>query len=197
MHCLRGCRVERDIRNRYRFSRRLAGEALHLQPAPITWSACYLGGNIGAGWDRFSAGEVGFAGAPTPFVDYGSNTGSSFIGGGQVGRDYQFAPNWVIGIQGNAEFGNISSSNPIAAFPSVTAVFKPKNAETLTGRLGYTLAPTVLAYVKGGAAWSKPYAAASTAFGLRGNRALQHDGVYGGRWRRVDVRARLVGVRRI
>jgi hypothetical protein len=40
-----------------------------LQPVPVTWSGCYLGGNIGAGWDHFSAGEVGFAGVPTPFVD--------------------------------------------------------------------------------------------------------------------------------
>ena len=86
-----------------------------------------------AGWDRFSAGEVGFAGVPTPFVDYGSNTGSSFIGGGQIGCDYQFASNWVIGIQGKTEFGNINSSNPVAAFPGVTAVFKLKNTETLTG----------------------------------------------------------------
>lgn len=137
-----------------------------LQPVPVTWSGCYLGGNIGAGWDRFSAGEVGFAGVPTPFVDYGSNTGSSFIGGGQIGCDYQFASNWVIGIQGKTEFGNINSSNPVAAFPGVTAVFKLKNTDTLTGRLGYTLAPTALAYVKGGAAWSNSYAAASTAFGL-------------------------------
>ena len=103
-----------------------------LQPVPVTWSGCYLGGNIGAGWDRFSAGEVGFAGVPTPFVDYGSNTGSSFIGGGQIGCDYQFASNWVIGIQGKTEFGSINSSNPVAAFPGVTAVFKLKNTETLT-----------------------------------------------------------------
>lgn len=58
---------------------------------PISWSGCYLGGNMGAGWDRFNAGEVGFAGAPTPFVDYGSNSGSSLIGGGQIGCDYRFA----------------------------------------------------------------------------------------------------------
>lgn len=72
----------------------------------------------------------------------------------------------MIGIQGKTEFGNINSSNPVAAFPGVTAVFKLKNTDTLTGRLGYTLAPTALAYVKGGAAWSNSYAAASTAFGL-------------------------------
>jgi hypothetical protein len=41
-----------------------------LYHAPISWTGCYLGGNIGAGWDRFNAGEVGFAGVPTPFLDY-------------------------------------------------------------------------------------------------------------------------------
>lgn len=127
---------------------------------PISWSGCYLGGSIGAGWDRFNAGEVGFAGVPTPFVDYGSNSGSSVIGGGQIGCDYQFASNWVVGIQGQAEFGTINSSNAIAAFPGITAQFQVKNIETLTGRVGYAVAPAVLAYVKGGAAWANASGAA-------------------------------------
>lgn len=122
---------------------------------PISWTGCYVGGNIGAGWDHFNAGEVGFAGAPTPFIDYGGNGGSALIGGGQIGCDYQFASNWVIGIQGQADFGTITSSNPVAAFPGITAQFKLNNIETLTGRLGYTVAPAVLAYVKGGAAWTR------------------------------------------
>lgn len=127
---------------------------------PISWSGCYLGGNIGAGWDRFHAGEAGFAGVPTPFVDYGGNDGSSLIGGGQIGCDYQFASTWVIGIQGQADFGTITSSNPVAAFPGIAAQFKVNNVETLTGRLGYTVAPAVLAYVKGGAAWTNASGAA-------------------------------------
>ena len=89
--------------------------------APISWTGCYLGGNIGAGWDRFNAGEVGFAGVATPFLDYKSNTGSGLIGGGQIGCDYQFASNWVIGIQGKADFGDINSSNLVAAFPGGSA----------------------------------------------------------------------------
>jgi outer membrane immunogenic protein len=141
-----------------------------LYHAPISWTGCYLGGNIGAGWDRFNAGEVGFAGVPTPFLDYGSNTGSALIGGGQIGCDYQFASNWVIGIQGKADFGDINSSNLVAAFPGITAAFKLKNTETLTARLGYAFAPTVLGYVKGGAAWANAYAAA-TALGLAGETA--------------------------
>jgi outer membrane immunogenic protein len=141
-----------------------------VDPAPMSWSGCYLGGNVGAGWDRVNAGEVGFAGVPTPFLDYGSNTGSSLIGGGQIGCDYQFNSNWVVGLQGKAEFGDINSSNLVAAFPGITAAFKLKNTETLTARLGYTIAPTVLAYVKGGAAWSNVYAAA-TAVGVAGETA--------------------------
>jgi outer membrane immunogenic protein len=127
---------------------------------PVSWTGCYIGGNVGGGWSRFNAGEVGFAGVPTPFVDYGSNNGSSVIGGGQIGCDYQFASNWVIGIQGQAQFGTITSSNAVAPFPGITAQFKVKNIETVTGRLGYTVAPAVLAYVKGGAAWASASGAA-------------------------------------
>jgi outer membrane immunogenic protein len=126
----------------------------------ISWTGCYVGGNIGAGWNHFNAGEIGFAGVPTPFTDYGANDGSALIGGGQIGCDYQFASNWVIGIQGQADFGTNTSSNPVAAFPGITAQFKLNNIETLTARLGYTVAPAVLAYVKGGAAWANASGAA-------------------------------------
>jgi outer membrane immunogenic protein len=138
---------------------------------PVSWTGCYVGGNIGGGWDRFNAGELAFAGVPTPFVDFGSNHGSSVIGGGQIGCDYQFAANWVVGIQGQADFGTIHSSNEVAAFPGITADFKLKNIETLTGRVGYTVTPAVLAYVKGGAAWANASGAAVLPNGLIGESA--------------------------
>jgi outer membrane immunogenic protein len=133
---------------------------------PVSWSGCYIGGNVGGGWDRFNAAEVGFAGVPTPFLDFGGNHGSSLIGGGQIGCDYQFASNWVIGIQGQAEFGTINSSNAVAAFPGIAAQFNLKNFETLTGRVGYAMTPAVLAYVKGGAAWASASAAATIPTGI-------------------------------
>jgi outer membrane immunogenic protein len=129
------------------------------QPPP-SWSGCYLGGNIGAGWDNTHSGGIAFAGVPLPYTDYGGGDGSALIGGGQIGCDYQFASHWVVGIQGKAEFGNIDSSNPVAAFPGVTAAYRVKNTETLTARIGYAFAPAVLAYVKGGAAWTHANAAA-------------------------------------
>lgn len=126
-----------------------------LEAAPPSWSGCYIGGNIGAGWDGTHDVGTAFAGVPlVPPIDYGTSSGSNFIGGGQIGCDYQFAPNWVVGIQGKADFGTIHSTNPVLAFPGITAAYQLKNTEDLTARLGYAIAPAVLAYVKGGAAWA-------------------------------------------
>ena len=49
-------------------------------PPPITWTGCYIGGNIGG---VFGDGE------DFPFV--GFSNGSGFAGGGQIGCDYQFS----------------------------------------------------------------------------------------------------------
>src|SRR5215471_11341865 len=60
-------------------------------PTPIyNWTGFYIGGHVGGAF-----GTSDFNGF--------NNTGdrSSFLGGGQIGADYQFAPNWVIGIEGN------------------------------------------------------------------------------------------------
>ena len=56
--------------------------------APPSWSGCYLGGNVGAGWDKAQSDGTGFAGTSfVPPFDYGS----AIIGGGQIGCEYQFA----------------------------------------------------------------------------------------------------------
>ena len=58
-------------------------------PAPVVqvynWTGFYIGGHVGgafAGNDTFNGSD------------------GRFLGGGQVGFDYQFAPNWVVGIEG-------------------------------------------------------------------------------------------------
>jgi outer membrane immunogenic protein len=67
----------------------------------------------------------------------------------------------VIGVQGKADFGDISSSHAIAtAFPgfpvgSFNSFDVTQNMYTATGRAGYLFAPAVLAYVKGGGAWTR------------------------------------------
>ena len=54
-----------------------------------------------------------------PANDFGSGNGSSVIGGAQIGCDYQFAGNWVVGIQGMFDFGNIRETHAQrTAFPA-------------------------------------------------------------------------------
>src|SRR5437660_6388202 len=80
-------------------------------PVPIfSWTGCYIGGNIGGGWASKSSTDV--AGAVTGVVgaDLGSHTADGFIGGGQIGCDYQ-AGFWVVGVQGMFEGSNMKGSN--------------------------------------------------------------------------------------
>ncbi|MBX9650814.1 MAG: outer membrane beta-barrel protein [Xanthobacteraceae bacterium] len=131
-------------------------------PVPVaiySWSGCYIGGNIGGGWERTSQtriGQLSPAGAFTAFPDtnYGSSDGSDFVGGGQIGCDYQFANNWVIGIQGMYDYARIDSSHILPAFPTFTSNVRVKDIYTVTGRVGYLFTPQLLGYVKGGGAWT-------------------------------------------
>src|SRR6516225_6822764 len=73
-------------------------------PLPVfSWTGCYIGGHIGGGWGHKTVS------APTlaPGISVSGNT-SGFLGGGQVGCDYQFAPNWVVGIEGAGSAGDIN-----------------------------------------------------------------------------------------
>jgi outer membrane immunogenic protein len=122
------------------------------------WTGCYIGGNVGGGWAKVDQLQVGKVTPPAVFNppgDFGSSTGSNVIGGGQIGCDYQFAGNWVVGIQGMFDFGNIDSQHTLPAFPTFYSTNRTKNEFTVTGRVGYLFAPQLLAYVKGGGAWAR------------------------------------------
>jgi outer membrane immunogenic protein len=128
-------------------------------PPPVvvySWTGCYLGGNLGGGWERTRQTQIGKVDgtAIVPNVDFGSSTGSAFIGGAQIGCDYQFANNWVVGIQGMYDTGRIKSSHVIPGFPTFNSNITVKDVYTVTGRLGYLFTPQLLGYVKGGGAWT-------------------------------------------
>jgi outer membrane immunogenic protein len=72
-------------------------------PVPIfTWSGCYIGGHLGGGWGRKTASAAELL----PGVLVSGDT-SGFLGGGQIGCNYQFLPNWVIGIEGDGSAADI------------------------------------------------------------------------------------------
>lgn len=137
-----------------------ADMAVKARPAPLpvvvyNWTGCYIGGNIGGGWvkqDQFRTDQIGVGPA---LANYGGETSSAFIGGGQVGCDYQFAGNWVIGVQGQFDWGSIKGSHFLPAFPTFNMQDKVDFIGTATVRLGYLFAPQVLGYVKGGGAWKR------------------------------------------
>ena len=138
----------------------------YVQPI-YNWTGFYIGGHLG---DAFSGGG-GFPGAT------GSNT-SSFLGGVQVGADYQFAPNWVIGAEG--QYSWLASNNNSATFATTPGLVYNDHQHGLgsvTGRLGYTWGPALL-YAKGGYAYSD-YSQSLTAAGVPQPFALNgghHDG---------------------
>ncbi|MBC7578097.1 MAG: porin family protein [Tardiphaga sp.] len=114
--------------------------------SPIyNWTGFYIGGHIGGAFN----GNNGFAG-----VSNGNNDGQ-FMGGVQGGYDYQFAPNWVMGIEANYSWTGNSNNN--IAFTGNGAGYtygsNIKGLGSVTGRLGYTWGPALL-YVKGGYAYA-------------------------------------------
>lgn len=132
------------------------------QARPVaSWTGCYLGGNVGAGWHRIEQSQTGATDGTVfvPPIDWGSSQNSGFIGGAQVGCDYQLGASWVVGLQDMFDFGNVKSSNNLpdprlaAGAPFQNTV--TRNIFTTTGRLGYLFTPQLLGYVKGGGAWTR------------------------------------------
>ena len=121
-------------------------------PPPITWTGCYIGGNVGGIFGRRSAD---FA-----FGSLDSDNNSGFAGGGQIGCDYQFAGGWVIGIRDMFDGSSLSRDRTLSfpgTTPPVAGTVHLKNSwfDTLTGRIGYSVTPAWLWYFQGGAAWAK------------------------------------------
>jgi outer membrane immunogenic protein len=115
--------------------------------AVTTWTSCYLGGNVG--WARTKKQFN----RPSDGANDGFHTADGFAGGGQVGCDYQFAGNWVIGAQGMFDWTDLKGDHQALLNSDHFWHTRVSWFATATARLGVTFVPTVLAYVKGGAAW--------------------------------------------
>jgi outer membrane immunogenic protein len=83
-------------------------------------------------------------------IDDGRLSKSGFAGGGQIGCDYQFASNWVFGIQGMIDGADLSRSREGIIFPELTFHSDVRWFGTITARLGYLVTPQFLFYAKGG-----------------------------------------------
>ena len=122
-------------------------------PIPFTWTGCHIGGHLGGvvSDDR----TVSALGATVGF----SSTG--FTGGGQIGCDYQFASNWVVGFEGQAAWTSLKNTHGASVRNLTTGATAPSQftlsndfLASATARLGYSFVDHWLFYARGGAAWT-------------------------------------------
>jgi outer membrane immunogenic protein len=123
-------------------------------PPQFNWTGFYVGGNVGAG--ALSGTVFDVVGVPVGSI--GGQAG--FIGGGQIGYNWQFSPNLVFGFDwffdgiGSNNSGSITFNSP-ATGDLITASGKADWVTTFTARLGIT-GPTAdhwMWYTKGGGGW--------------------------------------------
>ncbi|HEY0234710.1 MAG TPA: outer membrane protein [Afipia sp.] len=111
--------------------------------APVyNWNGFYIGAHVGGAF----GGDNGVSGVGIST----SNRDSAFLGGGQGGYNWQFAPNWLLGVEG--DISGLSSSD--RNFNNGPAAFRDRTdwLASVTGRLGYTWGPGLI-YAKGGVAF--------------------------------------------
>jgi outer membrane immunogenic protein len=145
--------------------------------APFTWTSCFLGAHAGGGWARKDitdpvalVEENAFA-TPATVATTAQVSPSGAVIGGQFGCDYQFAPNWVVGVEGSAA-GTTMKGDTTVNLPDVggTALVTARTdfLGSVTARFGYAV-DRWMYYVRGGAAWAgDKYTITGVGFGFEG-----------------------------
>jgi opacity protein-like surface antigen len=128
------------------------------------WTSCYGGAHVGGAWaskdltDPVQLVQDQLLGFPaTAGVTTVATDPSGVIIGGQIGCDYQFAANWVVGFEGAASGstlkGRATTALPLGSLGDQETVTASADILTsLTARVGYAW-DRWLFYAKGGAAW--------------------------------------------
>jgi outer membrane immunogenic protein len=150
-------------------------------PPPVyTWTGWYVGVNAGyessgAKVDTGSTNTYAFpysggpnlASAITTLSNFNVPTNNNrFIGGGQIGGNWQFAKIWVTGIEadiqgvaGNKGSASVGSTVNVPGFPANSVVQTATLSRgldylgTVRGRLGILVGPSLLFYGTGGLAY--------------------------------------------
>jgi len=121
-----------------------------MAPIPFyNWTGFYIGGNLGGAWERTTITDNAFD------VSF-SNTRSGFIGGGQIGYNWQFSPQFVLGVEWMFDGTNIRSDGDAVVAADggaiLTASAKVDWITTLAARFGWA-ANNWLFYGKAGGGW--------------------------------------------
>src|SRR5262249_52199762 len=125
-------------------------------PSVYNWTGFYIGGNVGAGWSGISDTNTNFS--DTLGSTFSAQTNVQFLGGGQVGVNYEFANGIVIGAEAmfdwasNSQNASVTATDPTGSIAASIGTSNARWLTTVSGRLGYAW-DRVLLYAKGGGAW--------------------------------------------
>lgn len=146
--------------------------------AIFSWTGCYAGGHGGGGWARKDVTDPVQL-VQDAFLGPGSTVGvttvstdpTGFLIGGQFGCDYQFAPSWVVGLEGAVSATNLKGSTTVPlplgnAGESLRFTARTDFISSATLRTGYSM-DRLLLFVRGGGAWvGDKYSALGTFQGV-------------------------------
>jgi outer membrane immunogenic protein len=129
-----------------------------------SWTGFYIGGHVGSGWGTTSTnvnvggttyavagGPSGSLGGVGLTVPIGQTQMNGFLGGGQVGYNWQSGM-MVYGLEGDITWSGIKGSTACILLLNCTS--EVKWMADITGRVGVTVGDRGLVYIKGGAAWA-------------------------------------------
>jgi outer membrane immunogenic protein len=122
-----------------------------VEPIPYNWSGFYIGGHLGGAWSN--SDRSSFNTDTGALLDSATQTATSFIGGGQIGFNWMFAPNWLVGIEADISAADLSANDTTVTATTVNHANKIDYFGTVRGRLGYAWQNWLL-YGTGGYAWA-------------------------------------------
>jgi outer membrane immunogenic protein len=121
--------------------------------APAPWTGFYVGAHGGYGSGSFMPPCCGGGGGNGPTAGFTDVAATGGFGGLQTGYNYQFAPHWLIGVEQDVSFGNISGSKT-EPLPNPTINIKTRYSGTIRERFGFIVGDSVLLYETAGIAWA-------------------------------------------
>jgi outer membrane immunogenic protein len=131
-----------------------------------SWTGFYIGAMGGYGWSDEVRASIG----GVTFSTSSSDLKGGFAGG-TVGHNWQMG-SWVMGIEADAAWSDLKYSQ--SAF-GVTVADKIQSLGSVTGRIGYLPAQSLMLYFKGGYAWADNQVSAA-GFGLTFAETRFHSG---------------------
>jgi outer membrane immunogenic protein len=136
-------------------------------PAAIySWTGIYIGGHAGAGFSGSSWTDP-FTGGNNTF-----NSGAGFLGGGQIGANYQFNM-LVLGVEGDFSWTGLKGGGTDSIGEAINT--NTNWTSTVTGRVGAAF-DRLLVYGKGGLALAQDHSSLTDLGGNSANTTFMRTG---------------------